>query len=112
MEIKGVIAFVAAMWAAFFLECVLPFDLTSFGLVPRTLTGRVGTAAAEMADLAVNPFPPTAIVTKRELVGFGLPRERSGGRMARVSTAGLGMVLAPAGSRSSDCLPLFVILAE
>jgi membrane associated rhomboid family serine protease len=41
-EIKGVIAFVGAIWAVFILECVLPFDLTSFGLVPRTLTGLVG----------------------------------------------------------------------
>jgi membrane associated rhomboid family serine protease len=44
-EVKGVIAFVGAMWAVFLLECVLPFDLTSFGLVPRTLTGLVGIPA-------------------------------------------------------------------
>lgn len=44
-EIKGVFAFVGAIWAVFFLEYVLPFDLTSFGLVPRTLTGLVGIPA-------------------------------------------------------------------
>jgi membrane associated rhomboid family serine protease len=44
-EIKGVVAFVAAIWAVFLLEYVLPFDLTSFGLVPRTLTGLVGIPA-------------------------------------------------------------------
>src|SRR6187401_1500378 len=38
-------AFVGAIWAVFLLEYVLPFDLTSFGLVPRTLTGLVGIPA-------------------------------------------------------------------
>jgi membrane associated rhomboid family serine protease len=41
-EIKGVIAFVAAVWGVFLLEQVVPFDLTSFGLTPRTTTGLVG----------------------------------------------------------------------
>ena len=44
-EIKGVIAFVAAMWGVFLLEFVVPFDLTSFGVTPRTLTGLVGIPA-------------------------------------------------------------------
>ena len=44
-EIKGVVAFIAAIWAVFFLEYILPFDLTSFGLDPRTLTGLVGIPA-------------------------------------------------------------------
>jgi membrane associated rhomboid family serine protease len=44
-EIKGVSIFVAAMWAMFFLEYFLPFDLTSFGVIPRTWTGLVGIPA-------------------------------------------------------------------
>ena len=44
-EIKGVIAFVAAIWGVFLLEFVVPFDLTSFGVTPRTLTGLVGIPA-------------------------------------------------------------------
>ena len=35
-ELKGVIAFVAAIWAVFLLDWVLPTDLNSFGLTPRT----------------------------------------------------------------------------
>ncbi len=38
-------AFVGAIWAVFFLEFILPFDLTSFAVVPRTLTGLVGIPA-------------------------------------------------------------------
>ncbi len=41
-EIKGVIAFLAIIWGVFLLEYVSPIDLTSYGLIPRTLTGVVG----------------------------------------------------------------------
>lgn len=41
-DINGVIAFVAIIWGVFLLECVAPFDLTSFGVTPRTVTGLVG----------------------------------------------------------------------
>jgi membrane associated rhomboid family serine protease len=61
-EIKGVIAFVGAIWAVFFLEFVLPFDLTSFGLIPRTLTGLVGIPAmpflhANLQHIVSNTVP-------------------------------------------------------
>lgn len=61
-EIKGVIAFVAALWAVFLLQHVLPFDLTSFGLVPRTWTGLVGIGAmpflhANSQHILSNTFP-------------------------------------------------------
>lgn len=44
-EIKGVLAFIGAIWAIFILECILPFDLRSFGLIPRTATGLAGIPA-------------------------------------------------------------------
>jgi membrane associated rhomboid family serine protease len=61
-EIKGVMAFIGAIWAVFILECVLPVDLTSFGLVPRTLTGLVGIPAmpflhANLQHIASNTVP-------------------------------------------------------
>jgi membrane associated rhomboid family serine protease len=61
-EIKGVIAFVGAIWAVFFLECVLPFDLTSFGLIPRTMAGLVGIPAmpflhANLQHIVSNTVP-------------------------------------------------------
>jgi membrane associated rhomboid family serine protease len=61
-EIKGVIAFIAAIWAVFVLECVLPFDLTSLGLIPRTLTGLVGIPAmpflhANLQHIVSNTLP-------------------------------------------------------
>ena len=61
-EIKGVIAFVAAMWAVFVLEFILPFDLASFGLIPRTLTGLVGIPAmpflhANLQHIVSNTVP-------------------------------------------------------
>ena len=61
-ELKGVVAFVAAMWAVFLLEFLLPFDLTSFGLIPRTLTGLVGIPAmpflhANLQHIVSNTLP-------------------------------------------------------
>jgi membrane associated rhomboid family serine protease len=61
-EIKGVSAFVGAIWAVFVLEFLLPFDLTSLGLVPRTLTGLVGIPAmpflhANLQHIASNTVP-------------------------------------------------------
>ncbi len=44
-EINGVIAFVAAIWAVFILDLVLPIDLNSFGLTPRTPAGLAGIGA-------------------------------------------------------------------
>jgi len=61
-ELKGVIAFVGALWAVFVLEFILPFDLTSLGLVPRTLTGLVGIPAmpflhANLQHIVSNTIP-------------------------------------------------------
>lgn len=44
-EIKGVVAFVAAIWIVFLLEFVPPLNLVSFGLTPRTATGLIGIPA-------------------------------------------------------------------
>jgi len=44
-ELKGVIAFISAIWAVFLLDWILPVDLNSFGLTPRTLSGLVGIPA-------------------------------------------------------------------
>jgi membrane associated rhomboid family serine protease len=44
-ELKGVIAFLAAIWAVFLLDWILPTDLNSYGLTPRTLPGLVGIPA-------------------------------------------------------------------
>ena len=45
-ELHGVIAFVAAIWIVFIVGCVLPCDINSLGLTPRTLVGLVGIPAA------------------------------------------------------------------
>ena len=44
-ELHGVAIFIAVIWAAFLLSLVFP-SLNSFGVVPRTLRGLVGIAAA------------------------------------------------------------------
>jgi membrane associated rhomboid family serine protease len=44
-ELHGVAIFIAVIWAAFLLSLVFP-SLRSFGVVPRTLCGLVGIAAA------------------------------------------------------------------
>jgi len=61
-EIKGVIAFVAAIWGVFLLDWALPVDLNSFGLTPRTLPGLVGIPAmpflhANLQHIVSNTVP-------------------------------------------------------
>ena len=61
-EFKGIIAFVGAIWAVFLLECVLPLDWASWGLVPRTWTGLVGIPAmpflhANLQHIVSNTLP-------------------------------------------------------
>lgn len=61
-ELHGVIAFVAAIWIVFILSCVLPFDINSLGVTPRTLVGLVGIPAtpflhANLHQLLSNTVP-------------------------------------------------------
>ncbi len=44
-ELQGVIAFVAVIWGVFILDCLVPFDINTLGLTPRTLAGLVGIPA-------------------------------------------------------------------
>lgn len=41
-ELRGVIAFVGVVWFVFVAGLVLPFDINSFGVTPRSLIGLVG----------------------------------------------------------------------
>ena len=61
-EIKGVVIFIATIWGVFLLECVVPFDLLSFGVTPRTLHGLVGIPAmpflhANLQHIVSNTLP-------------------------------------------------------
>jgi len=61
-EIKGILAFTAVIWVVFVLEFVLPFDLLSYGVIPRTTTGLVGIPAmpflhANLQHLVSNTLP-------------------------------------------------------
>jgi len=67
-ELYGVIGFVAVIWGTFFLGCVLPFDINSFGLTPRTLVGLVGIPAtpflhANLQHLLSNTVPLFVLLT-------------------------------------------------
>lgn len=41
-ELNSIAMFVAAIWAIFIIDWILPANLTHFGLAPRTLTGTLG----------------------------------------------------------------------
>lgn len=41
-ELKGVLGFVAVLWAAFALDFVVPVDFLAYGVTPRTWSGLVG----------------------------------------------------------------------
>lgn len=61
-EIKGVMAFIGAIWLVFILEIILPIDLMSLGLIPRTVTGLLGIPAmpflhANLQHIVSNTVP-------------------------------------------------------
>ncbi len=66
-EMYGVLAFVAALWAIYVADLLLPVNLASFGLLPRTLEGLIGIVAspflhANLAHLVSNTVPLTVLL--------------------------------------------------
>ena len=66
-ELSGVIAFVGVIWCVFFISHILPFQLESFGITPRTLRGLVGIPAApflhaNLRHLISNTIPLTVLL--------------------------------------------------
>ena len=67
-ELYGVIAFVAVIWGTFFVGCVLPFDINTLGVTPRTPIGLVGIPAtpflhANLQHLLSNTVPLFVLLT-------------------------------------------------
>jgi membrane associated rhomboid family serine protease len=61
-ELKLVLSFIGILWAVHFLNIMLPWELRSYGLVPRTLHGLLGILFgpflhANMAHLMNNSVP-------------------------------------------------------
>ena len=61
-ELKGVVTFVAVVWGVFLVDVVVPVDLRSFGVTPRTLAGLVGIPAmpflhADLTHIIGNTLP-------------------------------------------------------
>ena len=61
-EIKGVVAFVAVIWIAFFVGRVVPYDENSMGVTPRTARGLIGIVAMpflhlDLKHLTANTLP-------------------------------------------------------
>jgi len=66
-ELLGVIIFVGVVWCVFVVGYVLPLQLQSFGITPRTLRGLVGIPAApflhaNLAHLISNTIPLTVLL--------------------------------------------------
>jgi membrane associated rhomboid family serine protease len=67
-ELYGVVAFMGVIWAVFFVGCVLPFDIKTLGVTPRTLVGLVGIPAspflhASLQHLLSNTVPLFVLLT-------------------------------------------------
>ena len=61
-EIKGVVAFVGVIWVAFFIGRVVPYDLNTLGVTPRTASGLTGIVAMpflhlDLKHLTANTLP-------------------------------------------------------
>lgn len=61
-ELRWVLVFVAAIWAVFALECILPGDWLAYGVQPRTMTGLSGVVTmpflhANLSHIVSNTAP-------------------------------------------------------
>jgi membrane associated rhomboid family serine protease len=66
-ELVGVLAFVGFIWCVFLIGQILPIQIESFGVTPRTLRGLVGIAAApflhaNLGHLISNTIPLTVLL--------------------------------------------------
>jgi membrane associated rhomboid family serine protease len=66
-ELNGVLVFVGVIWCVFIVGHVLPFQIESFGITPRTLRGLVGIPAApflhaSFEHLISNTVPLTVLL--------------------------------------------------
>jgi membrane associated rhomboid family serine protease len=66
-ELHGVLIFIAVVWCAFLLGLVLPFNLNSFGITPRSLVGLIGIPIipflhANLQHLLSNTVPLTILL--------------------------------------------------
>lgn len=131
-EIKGVLAFVGAIWAVFFIDLMLPFNFDEFGITPRTAGGLVGIVAmpflhANLPHLLSNTMPLVVllillagsrarsweVVVEVTLLG-GTLLWLFGRNVTHVGASGLifGLIafLIVSGFREGRVLPLFVAL--
>lgn len=61
-EVHGVFLFVGAIWCVFLVGLVMPFQINSFGVTPRSLIGLIGIAVmpflhADLAHIISNTLP-------------------------------------------------------
>jgi membrane associated rhomboid family serine protease len=66
-ELVGVLVFVGVIWCVFIVGQILPFQLDSYGITPRTLRGLVGIPAspflhADLAHIVSNTIPLTVLL--------------------------------------------------
>jgi membrane associated rhomboid family serine protease len=87
-ELHGVLVFVGVIWLVFGAECVLPFPLESYGIIPRTTRGLIGIPAApflhaNLTHLVNNTIPLTVL-----LILLAGSRARSAAIVACIIVAG------------------------
>lgn len=67
-ELQGIAIFIAAMWAIFLIDWILPVDLNHFGVIPRHFRGLIGIPVspflhANLSHLAGNTIPLAVLLT-------------------------------------------------
>jgi membrane associated rhomboid family serine protease len=66
-ELFGVLVFVGLIWIVFVIECILPLQLETYGITPRTSIGLIGIPAtpflhASLSHLLANTVPLTVLL--------------------------------------------------
>ncbi len=66
-DLNGILAFVGVIWIVFLVDIVLPIDLNSYGIVPRTISGLPGILVmpflhGSLGHLLGNTIPLTVLL--------------------------------------------------
>lgn len=110
-ELRGVVVFVAVLWAALGLDTVLSYELTMWGLVPRTMWGLVGIVTSPFLHSGILHLLSNTVPLVVLLALFAGSRSRTWEAILEIAVAG-GVLLWLLGRNGDSSQPVIHVGAS
>lgn len=110
-ELRGVLIFVAVLWAVLGFDAILSYDLTKWGLVPRTLWGLVGIVTSPFLHAGVLHLLSNTVPLVVLLALFAGSRSRTWEAILEIAVAG-GVLLWLLGRNGDSTQPVIHVGAS